>query len=160
MKTCTVCGSTKPKAEFFKRTRAPDGHEAQCKECRTKANKKWFAENTERHHEMTRKWYADNSAYHLEKSRERYRADPVMALVRSYQRDERTKMAMPPWADRCAIADMYRTARRLTKETGIAHEVDHSIPLRGKLVSGLHVHTNMQVITATENKRKFNNFTV
>ena len=158
MKTCTVCGSTKPKAEFFKRTRAPDVNEAQCKECRTKANKKWFAENTERHHALTRKWYAEHSEYHLAKARERYLADPVPALIKSYQRCERTKQSMPPWADRGAILEMYRKARRLTKETGIKYEVDHAIPLRGKTVSGLHVHTNLQVITARENKRKFNSF--
>lgn len=70
MKTCTVCGSTKPKAEFFKRTRALDGYEAQRKEYRTKANKKWFDANKERHHAMTRKWYVEHIEASLTVSRQ------------------------------------------------------------------------------------------
>ena len=33
-------------------------------------------------------------------------------------------------------------------------EVDHIIPLQGKLVSGLHTPTNLQVITARDNAKK------
>ena len=36
--------------------------------------------------------------------------------------------------------------------------VDHIIPLKGKLVSGLHVAANLQVLTETANKAKGNSF--
>jgi 5-methylcytosine-specific restriction endonuclease McrA len=49
---------------------------------------------------------------------------------------------------------MYEKAKRMTQETGIQHDVDHIVPLSGKLVSGLHTHDNLQVITSAENKRK------
>jgi len=32
------------------------------------------------------------------------------------------------------------------------------VPLQGKLVSGFHVHTNLQIITKTENNSKGNKF--
>jgi hypothetical protein len=62
----------------------------------------------------------------------------------------------PAWADNDAIKAVYAEARRLTRETGVPHQVDHVVPLRGKLVSGLHVQNNLLVIPAVENGRKFN----
>jgi 5-methylcytosine-specific restriction endonuclease McrA len=40
------------------------------------------------------------------------------------------------------------------KLTGIKWHVDHIIPLKGKLVSGLHVWNNFAVIPKVENLRK------
>jgi hypothetical protein len=62
------------------------------------------------------------------------------------------------WADRKAIAWFYAEAIRLTKQTGIQHEVDHVIPLQGRTVSGLHVEGNLRVIPHKENRRKHNHF--
>ena len=66
--------------------------------------------------------------------------------------------ATPAWADLKAMQAIYKKARDLTANTGIPHHVDHEIPLRGKLVCGLHVETNLRVITADENIKKNNKF--
>jgi 5-methylcytosine-specific restriction endonuclease McrA len=65
---------------------------------------------------------------------------------------------MPPWADRNAIRKIYLQARQLTIETGIKHEVDHIIPSNHELVCGLHVETNLQILTESENIKKSNLF--
>ena len=64
----------------------------------------------------------------------------------------------PPWADHDKINEWYELAAVATKVSGVPHEVDHIIPLRGKDVSGLHIHTNMQVLTEEANRKKRNTF--
>lgn len=67
--------------------------------------------------------------------------------------------ATPPWLTddhKKSIAAIYRRAVQLTKETGTEYHVDHIVPLAGRNVRGLHVPWNLQVITASENHRKWN----
>lgn len=76
-------------------------------------------------------------------------------------RREAAKMKRTPrWADLMAIKAVYFAARDLTVSTGIEHQVDHIVPLQGRLVSGLHVHNNLQILTRSENARKHNHFEV
>lgn len=49
------------------------------------------------------------------------------------------------------IGQIYAEARRLTKETGIDHHVDHIKPLAA---GGEHHPNNLRVITAEENLKK------
>lgn len=62
-------------------------------------------------------------------------------------KDKRT----PGWANLEAIRQIY-----INTPKGFA--VDHIIPLRGKLVSGLHVESNLQYLPKSENCQKLNRF--
>lgn len=64
----------------------------------------------------------------------------------------------PPWADLKAIRKIYEESTRLTTETGLEHHVDHIIPMRGKLVSGLHIAENLRVLPGPENLAKGSKF--
>lgn len=71
--------------------------------------------------------------------------------------------ATPAWLSlkqRNDIAAIYADAAIQTAQTGIPHEVDHIVPLRGKQVCGLHVAWNLRVITASENRAKSNSLEV
>jgi len=58
--------------------------------------------------------------------------------------------------DRKAVRAMYREARRLTRETGIRHSVDHIYPLVHHRICGLHIARNMEVKPLIDNLRKGN----
>lgn len=60
------------------------------------------------------------------------------------------------WADREAIRAVYGTAAALTRSSGTDYEVDHVVPTGSKLVCGLHVVENLQVIPARQNATKGN----
>lgn len=64
----------------------------------------------------------------------------------------------PLWADFSEIKKLYKEAQHLSEKTGIPHTVDHIIPLQSRYVSGLHVHTNMRVITEKQNLAKSNHW--
>lgn len=57
----------------------------------------------------------------------------------------------PKWADLEVIATFY-------KNCPANYHVDHIIPLKGKLVSGLHIIENLQYLPAKENIIKSNKF--
>lgn len=76
------------------------------------------------------------------------------------KRNAALKQRTPAWANMDEIDRIYGRALRLTRETGLPHHVDHEIPLRGELVSGLHVHNNLQIISRGDNLRKGRRFEV
>lgn len=108
---------------------------------------------------VMRSYYKD-----VESSRARsraYYADPKnreTLIQKVVDRQARVKHRIPPWADRRKIAEIYVEARRLTLETGEEHHVDHVIPLRSRFVSGLHVETNLQILTGHANRKKQTRF--
>ncbi len=71
------------------------------------------------------------------------------------------KQRVPKWlthADFKYIEKIYEVAAFLTERTGIEYQVDHIIPLNGKNISGLHVPSNLQILTKEENLTKSNYF--
>jgi hypothetical protein len=79
--------------------------------------------------------------------------------IDSNTRRRRLRERTPKWLtkkDKSEILAIYEKAAKWTKETGTSYVVDHILPLRGDTVSGLHVPTNLQVVTRSDNAKKSN----
>lgn len=71
-------------------------------------------------------------------------------------RRQRIAIATPPWVDRRAIDALRAEARSLTESTGVLHELDHVYPICSDTICGLHVHTNLRIVTSAVNLAKSN----
>lgn len=137
-------------------------------------NREWYGKNHQAATERSKKWRQDNPEWHqkylktwLEANAERVRHASRIRLRRWKRRnrgavnaDKMHRIAVqlhatPVWADRRAIRNVYKEAALLRKQ-GLDCEVDHMVPLRGGKVSGLHVHTNLQIVPGEYNRRKGN----
>ena len=82
--------------------------------------------------------------------------NPAKAAEQCRTRQARKQRAMPFWADRKKMKEIYEECRRITKSTGVKHHVDHYYPLKGVDVCGLHNEYNLRVIPAADNQAKGN----
>jgi len=104
-------------------------------------------------------YYEANKEEHRVRSRAYYQANKAKYFQRVYKREKKMKeFQTPAWANIDKMNETYKECKRISEETGILHHVDHIIPLNGRNVSGLHVETNLQIITAHENLSKHNSF--
>lgn len=86
--------------------------------------------------QKAKEWRAKNPKHHL-------------ALTTAHK--QTVKLRTPKWVNLPDIVAVY-------KNCPPGHQVDHIVPLRHKLVSGLHVPWNLQYLKAAENRAKSNYF--
>lgn len=97
--------------------------------------RQWSIDNPELKKKINAAWAARNKPKRAEQAQKR-RAHLLQAT--------------PRWADRESIVEIYYEA----EYHGL--QVDHIVPLRSKLVCGLHCEANLQLLTEAANKSKSN----
>lgn len=140
----------------------PEGKErrrqyrAEIRERNNAQQRERYAANPEASLSVSRAWKAANRERDLSRAREYYRTNPDINRRNQARRRARILQATPAWADFDKINAIYLKAAQLTRKTGITRHVDHHYPLVSKLMCGLHVETNLRILTGTENQRKKN----
>ncbi len=94
--------------------------------------------------------YQKNRSKHLAQSRAWAKANPAKVLAQTRRYQAQKFSAVPAWHEAAAVRALYVKAREL------GMHVDHIVPLRNKLVCGLHAHANLQLLAVSENVRKGN----
>lgn len=184
LKTCNKCLCGKDTSAFYANKRMKDGLNTFCIEChkadniarKTKnradplfkatelAYKKTYRErNEEAHAVYMAKWREANRERINEHGRNyrRQRKEHYNFLCQKRKLDLINRT--PKWLtddDVWMMEQAYELAGMRRQLTGVEWHVDHIIPLRGKVVSGLHTPFNLRVIPRAENQRKTNKFEV
>jgi hypothetical protein len=135
-KKCYNCKEYLPYKDFDKDRSNSTGHAGNCKACRVTLNA------------LT---YKKDSVQESHKRSQEKHYEEILARNAKY-RAERS-LRVPKWANLDKIKTVY-------KECPEGMHVDHIIPLKGELVSGLHVHQNLQYLTPEENIRKSNRYII
>jgi hypothetical protein len=171
---CRICSVEKLITEFSKHKTYKDGIDTSCKECVRERKRQIWASDPERYRAYGKKYKAANKEIIAERAK-KYVAenrDARVATMKAYRQNTKYVQAeyvrrrqaakmqrTPAWLtedDIWMMREAYKLARLRTKLFGFSWHVDHVLPLQGKVVSGLHVPTNLQVIPWLDNLKKHN----
>lgn len=117
--------------------------------------------------ERTRLWRNNNRAAY-NRYMHGYKHPSIVVMLGDpneiwFERDDRKRRALiqatPIWADRYEIRRIYQKCVELNqKYPGTGFVVHHIVPITHRLVCGLHVHENLEIVSISRKKqlgRKF-----
>lgn len=143
MKICITCKNEKSIKYFHKDKTKKDGYNPRCKDCM--------------------KIYYINNRYNIIKYNTSYNKSDA---YRKYQREyhlhyDSNKRAIqlhatPFWSEIDEIKELYKQSAILNSISDEFYHVDHIVPLKSKVVCGLHCISNLRIILASENISKGN----
>lgn len=176
-KTCPKCQVEQPLFGFGKDAKRKDGLQPYCKLCNRayrqenkaridayreqnrdyyrEKNSEWRAANPDKVKERNVIQYRASREQNIRRVREWQQSNPDKHCEIQVRRYASIKSSQPAWADRKEISHVYKTAAEMRK-SGLDVQVDHIVPLRSRLVCGLHVSSNLQIIDRKVNLVKNN----
>jgi len=179
-KSCKHCGQVKLASDFGPEVRNLDGLSGVCRRCTNVASNKKrkirYATTPDRFRKMARDSYRRNKKAASERRREYYQANKTKSseyFKRWYQdhpdkilaknaRRRAAKARRTVAFDQDGISHFYKIAAAVNENWRLVGSnrmtVDHVVPLCGESVSGLHVASNLQVISLSRNSAKCNKF--
>jgi hypothetical protein len=120
----------------------------------------YYLDNKEKFLLQSRERYARDANKINQRHRARYQQNKAPHFAKAAKRRASKLQATPTWSEADKIIALYTGAEYLSRLTGVQWDVDHEVPLKHKLVSGLHVYSNLQLLPHVDNLKKSNNFSV
>ena len=120
----------------------------------------WLLANSNKRHDTNVRYYQTHKETESLRTAAWARANPGRVGANVRKRQTAKMRRTPSWADQSRIRVVYECAAQMSAELGVLMEVDHVLPLQGEKVSGLHVHNNLQLLTASRNRSKGNKYEV
>lgn len=184
MKICPHCKNQLSFEHYAKSKSRKDGYDIFCRECNKIKRRARIDRNPELQKQKDREWklkhpefndylknyYQINRKNILAQMKRAYQNNPLPAKTRTKQWQLNNKGKVVSQSRMYQLSKIQRTPKWLTETdkenidliytTGaeLNLQVDHVIPLRGKTVSGLHVPSNLQLLSPKENNEKKNKF--
>jgi hypothetical protein len=116
-------------------------------------------ENKEAKLEAVRQWRKDHPDKQAASSTNYRKKNPAVVAALHVKRRTRATQQTPAWANKEVINAVYQIAAAW-RTAGVPTEVDHIVPLAGKLVSEFHSEHNLRVVPRADNRRKWNRHVV
>lgn len=162
---CTCCGITDPSKFYWAKRISKLGEtklkkRSECKVCQSNRKKKEYIKNPTPVLQRNVRWKISNRDYVRQKNNEYASSIHGKAIRTAIQAKRKASLLqrIPLWADLDKITEIYEAASFAKEFFNESIEVDHIIPLQGKIVSGLHVHNNLQLLISADNMKKHNTF--
>ncbi len=156
MKICSRCSIEKSLTEFYKEKRTKDGLYPHCKACHKAYCGNWEAQNSDKVRaddaRRKRKAYLKDPKKFQDKSRQWRQENPGDHCANTAKYRAAKIQRTPPWL----TAEQWLQIKDVYRSRPDDHHVDHIVPLRGTIISGLHVPWNLQHLLAEDNQQKGN----
>lgn len=177
IKKCSRCKEAKEPAAFSKRSGSPDGLGSYCRDCNRAYITAWAVKKATARgrpgvkicprcgdEKLLSTFFKAGHCQDCGRAKNANWASMNRPLKKALNADYRARLSSQTIAlsseMKARMVAVYAEADRLTAATGVPHEVDHQVPLKGRGVCGLHVPWNLQVIPADVNRRKSNRHTM
>lgn len=169
LKRCYKCKTEKPFELFGKNRRNLDGLSDECSECKRAMDREYASRHREEAKARASVWYYQNKDNpEVKEKRKQYEKNwrtenSDKHCAKETKRRASKLKATPSWLSKEQLKQIeieYSLSKWCSEVTGVTYHVDHIVPLKGKLVCGLHVPWNLQVIPASVNLSKGNRHVV
>ena len=146
---CKACRNARSNADYHEKAAKGTAWYQQNKLKHNESSKKQYWKNVDHRKKNWREWRKNNLKYDLERNRIYGQNNKNVVRRKTAKRRASKKAQTPKWANLNKINFIYSSCPS-------GYHVDHIYPLKSDYMCGLHVETNLQVITDKENINKGN----